>query len=72
VAVGLRGRRDLVIGAVLHALDLARDDTEFDRVTLVVGRVDRQDARLNRLQPPRWVIVTRRVIGIDIIGWRRR
>src|SRR5260370_3699925 len=57
VAVGLRGRRNLVIGAVLHALDLTREDSELAWATLVVGRVQRQHARLGRLQPRRWVIV---------------
>src|SRR6266700_4218801 len=48
-------------GAVLHALDLALQDAELDRVALIVGGVDRQNARLDLLQTRRRVVVARGV-----------
>ena len=64
---GLGGRRDLVVAAVLHALDLALEDAELDRVALVVGGIDRQHARLDLLQAGRRIVVARGVIRVDVI-----
>src|SRR6185369_13477911 len=50
VADGLRAGGDQIVAAALHALDLALHDAELGRVPLVVGRVDREHARLDLLQ----------------------
>ena len=52
-SVSARGgrSRDEMIAAVLRALYLAIEGTQFRRIALVISRIDRQKARLDLLQP---------------------
>src|SRR5207244_7777125 len=54
---------------VLHAPDLALEHAELWRIALIVGGVDREQHRLDALEPGGGVVVARRVPLIeDIVG----
>src|SRR5450432_1445952 len=67
MTAGLGGCRNLVVTGVADTLDLAPEDAELDRVALVIGGIDRQNAGLDLFQTGRWIVVARGVIRVDVI-----
>jgi hypothetical protein len=47
MTAGLGGCRNLVVTGVADTLDLALENAELDRVALVIGGIDRQNAGLD-------------------------
>src|SRR5467141_4210808 len=69
MAARVAARRDEQVAPVLHALDLALEDSELGRVALVVGSVDGDERRADALQPRRRVVVVRGFpLEEDIVG----
>ena len=66
-AGGVLAARDQQHAAVLHALDLALQHAELGRVALVVGRVDREQHRLDALQARRGVVVARGIPLVEMV-----
>ena len=61
------GNQDIL--PAFHALDLAFQDSQFRRVDLIVGRVDRNQRRLDRLEVGRGIVIARSVKRIEhIVG----
>jgi hypothetical protein len=65
---GLGGCRILVVTGVADRCALALEDAEFDRVALVIGGIDRQNAGLDLFQTGRWIVVARGVIRVYVTG----
>ena len=69
VPARVAARRDEHGAPVLHALDLALEDSELRRVALVVGGVDRDERRADAFQKRRRVVVVRGFPLIqDVVG----
>src|ERR1700693_3807824 len=76
MASSVAARRDEDVAPVLHALDLALENSKLGRVAFVVGGIDGDERRADALQARRRVVVVRGfplvqdVVGVAAEGLR--